>query len=273
MKKIFSILSNSNQYLQPLPWLLTIGLILVLTIWLPLSISKLVHWEGNNFLFHGGIWAVTILMLNAGVNFCGSKATDFHMRPIDPLVIPLVLLLTIAFAFLTEPLSSLQPITLRNTNYHLFGLSPNPLTFILFVILLPLIEEFFFRGILLGQMLNKLSVPKAVIISSFFYSLSQWGNEHLFTAFLLGVISGLLMVVNKSLLTSVFFHIAWNFIIFYTWLDDFLVTEAVRDYFSGWLIVKEIGIIAGIAGIFYLMYKIVLRQRVYELEDVTDVPM
>lgn len=263
MKKLFSILSNSNQYLQPIPWLLTIGFILVLTIWLPLSISKLIHWEGNDFLFHGGIWAVTILILYAGVNFCGAKAVDLRIRPVPTLVIPMVLLLAAIFAFGTGPLYHLQPISLRGLSPQPFGLQPTPLTFVLFVILLPLIEEFFFRGILLGNMLYKLNVAKAVVISSLLYSLAQWGNEHLLTALLLGMVSGLLYIVTRSLLSSIIFHIAWNFLIFFSWLDGSPLISIVKNQlpdYNGTLLLDEVGLIAGIIVIFYLMHRMVLRQ-------------
>ena len=271
MKKPLTITTYTNQFLPPLYWLVTVGFILILAIWMPLSISKLNHWEGNNFLFHGGIWGVTILILNAGMKFCGTQVADLQIRPIHPFIIPLVLIVTIAFGFLTEPLSSLQPIELKGDHMHPFGLMPSPLTFVLFVILLPLIEEFFFRGLLLGHMLHKLNVSKAIVISSFLYSLAQWGNEHLLTALLFGLLAGLLFVVTRSLLSSILFHIAWNFFIFYSWLDDYLMVVAgmkqVPDL-NGWLLLKEVAIVTGIIGVFYLMHRIAIHLRRFKSEEI-----
>lgn len=263
MRKTFGFNSDYRQYLPQLRWLFSVGFILVLAIWIPLSISKLVHWEGNNFLFHGGIWAVTILILNAGVKFCGAQTTDLIIRPLPTLVIPLILILTAVFALGIGPLYFLQPISLRGVNLHAFGLEPSPVTFVLFVILLPLIEEIFFRGILLGHMLHKLNVTKAIIISSFLYALAQWGNEHLLTALLLGAVSGLLYVVTRSLLSSIIFHIAWNFFIFFSWLDGSLFLSVVKNGlpdFNGRLLLEELGLVVLTIGIFYLMRRMVLRQ-------------
>jgi len=263
MRKTFGFNSDYRQYLPQLNWLFSVGLILVLAIWMPLSISKFVHWEGNNFLFHGGIWAVTILILNAGVKLCGSQTADLKIRPLPTLVIPLILILTVVFALGIGPLYFFQPISLRGVNLHAFGLAPSPVTFILFVILLPLIEEFFFRGILLGHMLNKLSVTKAIVISSLFYALAQWGNEHLLAALLLGVVSGLLYVVTRSLLSSIIFHIAWNFFIFFSWLDGSLLLLVVKDelpHFNGRFLLEELGLVIVTIGIFYLMRRMELRQ-------------
>ena len=264
MKKRFSFTSYSNQYLPPLQWLFVVGSIIILAIWMLLGISELFHWEGNKFLFHGGIWAVTMLILYAGVNFCGSKAVDLRIRAVPTLVIPMVLLLTAVFALGTGPLYFLQPIDLRGMNPHPFGLTPSPLTFILFVILLPLIEEFFFRGMLLGHMLHKLNVTRAIVISSFLYSLAQWGNEHLLTALLLGVVSGLLYVVTRSLFSSIIFHIAWNFLIFFSWLDGNPLISIAKNQFpdyTGRLLLEEVGLAIGIIAIFYLMHRMVLRQN------------
>ncbi|GET32422.1 hypothetical protein PbJCM13498_12850 [Prolixibacter bellariivorans] len=264
MKKRFSFTSYSNQYLPPLKWLFFVGSIVVLAIWMLLGISELFHWEGNNFLFHGGIWVVTMLILYAGVNFCGAKAVDLRIRALPTLVIPMVMLLTVVFALGAGPLHFLQPIDLRGMNPHPFGLTPNPLTFILFVILLPLIEEFFFRGMLLGHMLLKLNVTKAIVISSFFYSLAQWGNEHLLTALLLGVVSGLLYVTTRSLFSSIIFHIAWNFLIFFSWLDGNPLISIAKNQLpddNGRLLFEEVGLALGMIAIFYLMHRIVLRQN------------
>ena len=245
-------------------WMVILSLLLFVTIWMPLGVSNLLHWQGRPFLLHGGIWALTILILYMGMKISGKEPVHVSIRPLPPLVIPLILMLTVFFALGTEPLEFLQPFSLRGTNPHPFDLTPTPVTFILFVMVLPLLEEVFFRGILLGHMLSGWSVTRALVISSLMYSLSQWGNEHLLRALLLGMVSGVLYVITRSLLASIIFHVSWNFFIFFSWLDDVRFMAVVKEdwpVFWGQILPEVMGLVSGIILILFLMRHLMVRQH------------
>jgi uncharacterized protein len=89
-----------------------------------------------------------------------------------------------------------------------------PDTFLVFltaVILIPITEEFIFRGFILNRWSEKWGWPSAIITSSIFYGLL---NGHPISSSLFGVIMSLLYVKSKTIWIPVICHVFNNLIVF-----------------------------------------------------------
>lgn len=81
------------------------------------------------------------------------------------------------------------------------------------VILAPLFEELFFRGILLNFLLRKFSAPKAILIVALLFAVSHVKFDDFLMLLFWGVIFGYLYYNTKSLWISVLSHSLTNFIL------------------------------------------------------------
>ncbi len=82
------------------------------------------------------------------------------------------------------------------------------------VIFVPIIEELFFRGFLLGEMKKRYSTLVSLLVSSVLFSLIHLPNiEQSLFALIGGSFSAILFIISKSIYPSLVFHITWNFIV------------------------------------------------------------
>jgi membrane protease YdiL (CAAX protease family) len=84
--------------------------------------------------------------------------------------------------------------------------------YIKMVILSPAIEEFIFRGIILGGFLTRYSPPKAIVLSSLFFAIFHFNLMQFLITFLLGLLCGWYYVKTRNLLSCVIIHSLNNLI-------------------------------------------------------------
>ena len=78
------------------------------------------------------------------------------------------------------------------------------------VLIAPVVEEFFVRGILLTRWSIKWGTPKAIVMSSFFFGIL---HTNIIDAFFFGYVMSILYIRTKSLLIPISIHMANNLIV------------------------------------------------------------
>ncbi|QXE20718.1 CPBP family intramembrane glutamic endopeptidase [Clostridium sp. 001] len=93
-----------------------------------------------------------------------------------------------------------------NTNF-IIGIS-----FMSIVIIVPIVEEFIFRGVLMGRLYNKYGMGKSILFSSVIFFIMHLNINPMLL--LLGISCALLVYKYKSLVPSIILHMCNNFITF-----------------------------------------------------------
>lgn len=92
------------------------------------------------------------------------------------------------------------------------------LSFLIVVIVAPVMEEIFFRGLILNGFLKNYSIKKALIISSIFFAAVHLNPWTFIIHFFMGIFLGWIYIKTKNLIHSILFHAGFNsipFIIIY----------------------------------------------------------
>lgn len=82
------------------------------------------------------------------------------------------------------------------------------LEFFTIVLVAPIVEEFFVRGIMLTRWSIKWGTPKAILVSSFLFAIL---HSNIIGAFFFGFVMSVLYIRTKSLFMPIVLHIANNF--------------------------------------------------------------
>lgn len=131
------------------------------------------------------------------------------------------------------------------------SLSVWALVLIIFGILQPIIEEIFFRGLLLKSLKTTVSYSSAVIIQAILYALIKPRSIISFATIIVGLFLGYLVVFAQSLWPAILAHITLNFghlalLVFYPQLlsqDIFIGIKSSRVIFQVSLICCILGIL------------------------------
>jgi membrane protease YdiL (CAAX protease family) len=91
------------------------------------------------------------------------------------------------------------------------------ISFIYSVIAAPVVEEFIFRGILMGRLYNKYGIGKAILFSSIIFFIMHLTINPMIL--LLGISCALLAYKYKSIIPSIALHACNNLLVFVTGLD------------------------------------------------------
>ena len=100
-------------------------------------------------------------------------------------------------------------------------IAPNFLSFILIVILPPILEELLFRGVILDGLLKNMSSRLAILISSALFGVIHMNPLQFVTAFILGLLIGWVYQKTRSLLACMIMHattngIAWGYFLLFS---------------------------------------------------------
>jgi CAAX protease family protein len=88
------------------------------------------------------------------------------------------------------------------------------LSFFGMVILVPIFEEIFFRGLILHQLLMKYKAHTAILFSSFLFAISHLNIRILIPLFLFSIlVSYLYYRFKQSLIIVIVAHVVWNFLV------------------------------------------------------------
>jgi len=99
-------------------------------------------------------------------------------------------------------------------------------SFLSILIIGPVLEELFYRGYLLNELVKKYNTAFSVIISALFFSFFHFDYTIFIPTFLIGVQLGLLFLYYRNLILNISFHMIFNGMIMYSKsvaLDDNLL--------------------------------------------------
>jgi len=169
-----------------------------------------------------------------------------------------IILSLLVFKILIDPILNFHTIIDENT---LTSIDKSDIPFkykfsyvLSFSILTPIIEELFFRGILLEELISK-KRRGAIIYSSFLFTLIHINSfkivdisiETLIVAFLIGVITAFIYVVSRNIYYCIVFHILNNifsFLIFHIYNSEYVtIINHLSFNYKYWLIISVSGIL------------------------------
>lgn len=97
--------------------------------------------------------------------------------------------------------------------------------FLFIVILGPLLEEIFFRGIVFGSLLKRFNFLKAALLSTGLFALVHGINPALFiTTFILGLVASIVYYKRRNILYPITFHGAYNSLLYWPVLVNVLTS-------------------------------------------------
>lgn len=152
-----------------------------------------------------------------------SSALEF--KKTDPKYYLIAVLSGIAFVFFQYVLNILYYLNLEHSTFD-FSFRPErllSLNILATILLVPVMEEIFFRNLLLNGLLKFYSPFKSIAISSILFAfihiyfvllIFDFESFNLHQAYIVlfgGFISGWMYYKSKSIIPSILFHIFWNF--------------------------------------------------------------
>lgn len=178
----------------------------------------------------GYIWYITLfffiylLSKKASINWnrlFGEFKLEYITSKYILIVLPLVAISLFGTFLLFYPLSFWIPdfvkywlieddinvIWLKGENYKL----ANILSFIDIVIIAPIIEEIFFRGLLFTSLAKKWNIQKAILLSSIVFGIA---HTDIIGATIFGIVLSTIYIKSKSLFAPIIIHIANNALAF-----------------------------------------------------------
>lgn len=87
------------------------------------------------------------------------------------------------------------------------------LTFVLTVVLAPIVEEVIFRGVLLGAIAKRFGVIAGILVSSLLFTLVHLDPLQMLSAFPLGVYLAIMYYKTGSIYPGIILHASWNLFI------------------------------------------------------------
>lgn len=145
------------------------------------------------------------------------------------------ILMTLALMILIEPLTKFIPMPESFVKIFEEMLEPNIFSFITVVILAPILEELFFRGIVLEGFLKNYSPWKAIIWSSIIFGVGHLNPWQAIGAAILGILIGWAYVRTKSLIPGMLMHFFNNLLAFCTMVflndNNFYITDLFANPF------------------------------------------
>ncbi|WP_299581419.1 type II CAAX endopeptidase family protein [uncultured Sunxiuqinia sp.] len=124
--------------------------------------------------------------------------------------LPLAILGTFALFFLIDPLEQLLPLPHSFQEFFVNLLSLKGYSFLIIVILAPLVEEILFRGIILKSFLNKYSPLQSILLTAFLFGAIHFNINQLVSGLLAGVFLGYLYWQTQSLSLCILSHMIYN---------------------------------------------------------------
>ena len=103
------------------------------------------------------------------------------------------------------------------------SLIKSPITSLLHVcIIAPIIEETLMRGFALGGLKNTYGIIEALLLSALFFALLHFNMVQTLSAFVCGIILGLLYIKTNSILCCIIAHCGYNLISYFTMIYPYI---------------------------------------------------
>jgi membrane protease YdiL (CAAX protease family) len=177
----------------------------------------------------------------------------FHLLPFVPFA--LIFLTGMALMVLIEPLEAMMPKLDYFIKQYSQMMRPDVLSFLSVVIAAPLLEEIFFRGILLEGFLHNYSPWKAILLSALIFGGIHINPMQVPGAFIIGLFLGWVYWKTRTLLPVILIHFINNLISFLLYIrhgDALFQPDPILGRSLGyWVLIGTAGIIT-ILGILWL---------------------
>ena len=152
--------------------------------------------------------------------FWFAKKTDTNFK--DSLFIPdlatvikMMVVIVVAQTIILSPLSHFDIFleTLKNSRLRIFGTTIKPLIPLLdfrMILIVPIIEELFFRGLVLKNFQKIYSPVYAILLSSILFGIYHLSFDTLIIQIILGLLLGIIFYKTNSLIIVMLAHMIWN---------------------------------------------------------------
>lgn len=134
------------------------------------------------------------------------------LKNIPVALLPLAIIGAFALVFLVDPLDQFIPMPEVYEQYFAGLFQMKGFSFLIIVLLVPLLKEILLRGIILKGLLKSYSPLKAILLSSLISGIIHVNLIQLITAFILGLFLGYLYWQTKSLSICIILHVIQNLI-------------------------------------------------------------
>lgn len=140
------------------------------------------------------------------------KSDSFNLHLPNPKLLPLIILAIVALVFgIILPISDLLPVPENLKESLIEAASQKGLpTFITMVLAAPILEELFFRGIMLDGLLKNYKPFTSIFITSLLFGLVHLNPWQFIAGFILGIFIGLTYYKTSSLLYAILIHATAN---------------------------------------------------------------
>jgi len=213
---------NENKFPNFLQALLLVVALLVLLIvsYLALfALPKIINFKMTSF-YYALVFAISSLLYIPTIYFALKKSKiKICIKDIFPGFTNLAILFIISVSFYTlsliavgsiENLSRLINGNINMIVFDVIGINTTSIVKIAhLVILAPILEEIFFRGIILKQFLKQYSAVTSIILSSLLFVFAHLSLENLLSLIVLGVFLGI-MYYKTTLVISICIHSIYN---------------------------------------------------------------
>lgn len=192
----------------------------------------------------------------------------FNKIKIKTIIISILVL--ISGIFIIEPVENLIPMPDAFRDYMQKFIQPNFFSFLEIVVTAPILEELFFRGIILEGFLKNYSPKKAIIWSAVIFGLAHLNPWQAIGATLIGILIGWIYWRTKSLLPGIFIHFTNNLLVFILTFTTDSNVDSFYELFNNWMIYGIVFLIAlgiFIGGIYLLERNL---DSTYPNSEITD---
>lgn len=226
---------------------LAIQLVTTMVVVIPLMIIN--HFDMDASVQTAAIWgSILSFFIMGGYLWRGNyfRKDERTWSVISPRVLVLTMLIGISsYVFLIQLNEILD---LPNILEDQFVNMSNNLWGILAISLLgPVLEEFLFRGAILGTLLKKMNPRIAILVSAVIFGLIHFNPAQVVYAFFFGIVLGRIYYVTGSLILCMIVHVMANSIS--TWItvafpEYDTLTELVGQYSFTWVMALSAGVLA-----------------------------
>jgi len=193
----------------------------------------------------------------------GRFPTLKEIKKTMPMIVPLIALVSYGLVWLVYwPLTFIFPGFVQSClseNLTIFfpngSLLLNTISFLSVVIIIPMVEEFIFRGLLLTRWSSKWGIKRAVLITSILFGILH--GPTMVSITFMGLVFALIYIKTRSLIIPILLHALNNMFVFL--LDSLRANDAatafsVSDFQNEWWI-GVLGLLIGIPWLIYFIRK------------------
>jgi membrane protease YdiL (CAAX protease family) len=171
--------------------------------------------------------------------------------------------MTIALGIVLDPLTELTPMPESIIEIFKELIRPDVFSFLSVVVLAPILEELFFRGVVLEGFLKNYSPWKSIVWSAVIFGMAHLNPWQAIGGIFIGILLGWAYVKTNSLLPGILIHFVNNLIAFslmvFSESDSFYFSEIIINPLSYvFLIIISLGVL--ILGAYWVEKKGIINQ-------------